>query len=492
MPRPNVLLFFTDQQRADTVGASGNSVIRTPNLDRIAREGMLFQSAYTADPVCVPARCSLITGQYPHNTGCFENRDPMPEDRASFMWLLTEAGYRTHAVGKMHFTPDSQALRGLQSRDHQEEIRGKVEGDDYLEFLHTKGFGHVHDPMGQRGEMYYIPQPAQMPAELHATQWVGDRAIDFLKEAPAEEPFFLWASFIHPHPPFSPPTPWNKLYRAPNMPLAKRPHQCESLHTHINRFQNRYKYRDNGVDNNLLRCMKAYYYACVSFIDYQVGRVLAALEEQGQLDSTLVLYASDHGEFLGDYNCFGKRSMLDAAANVPLLARLPGRFAAGEVCQTPVSLVDVMPTILAATDIAPPADQRDGADLAEIARDGGDRTIHAQYDCDGRATHMILNRRWKYYYCVTDRREFLFDRQQDPEETRNLAGNPLRRTVAAEMRGELMEYYRREGYTEPLDGDRWREFPQPSLPEDPDAGLLIQDAGWARPYQAIPGYTEPE
>lgn len=116
MARPNVLLLFTDQQRADAFGAAGNPVIRTPNLDRLAREGTHFTSAYTPAPVCVPARCSLITGQHPHRTGCVDNGDSMPTDRPTLMQALSGAGYRTHGIGKMHFTPDPQALRGFQSR----------------------------------------------------------------------------------------------------------------------------------------------------------------------------------------------------------------------------------------------------------------------------------------------------------------------------------------------------------------------------------------
>jgi len=489
MSRPNVLFIFTDQQRADAVGADGNPVVRTPNLDRLAREGTLFRSAYTASPVCVPARCSLILGQYPHNTGCSENPHPMPTDRPTLMQLLTEAGYRTHGIGKMHFHPDTDGLRGFRSRESQAEMRGSVEHDDYLKFLHANGFAHVYDPMGQRGEMYYVPQIAQMPAALHPTNWVGDRAVDFIRTEGG--PFFLMASFIHPHPPFSPPTPWNKLYRAPLMPLPKRPHQCEALHTWINKHQNRYKYRDNGIDNNLLRCMKAYYYACVSFIDFQVGRMLAALEETGQLDNTLVIHTSDHGEFLGDYDCFGKRSMLDCTARIPLIARLPGRFGAGQPCTRPASLVDVMPTILSAADVSADGRALDGLDLAELARDGdADRTVYGQWYDGDKGTYMALNRRYKYYYSTADRREFLFDRVEDPQETRNRAGNPFCRGVTAAMRGALMDYYRSQSYTEPLDGERWKLYPQPELPADPDAGLLVQDAGWARPYQAIPGYTE--
>jgi len=495
MNHPNILLIFTDQQRADTIHAAGNPIIRTPNLDRLAGEGVLFSSAYTPSPVCVSARCSLIHGQYPHKTGCTYNGDPMPEDRPTVMSLLTEAGYRTHGIGKMHFRPDPQALRGFQSREHQEELRDRVEDDDYLQFLRANGFDHIYDPFGQRGEMYYVPQPAQMPARLHGTNWVGDRAVHFIRNADSSRPFFLFASFIHPHPPFSPPTPWNKLYRAALMPLPKKPQGYQALQTHMNRVQNRYKYRDNGIDNNLVRMMKAYYYACISFIDFQIGKMLQALEDTGQLDNTLIVFTSDHGEFLGDYDCFGKRSMLDSAARVPMIVRYPQRFAQGQVCEAPTSLVDVMPTILAAAGVGLTGLDLDGADLAEVAAAGGaaaygNRIIYSQYQRQALGVYMTVNRRWKYFYSAPDRQEFLFDREQDPDETRNKAGLSLCADPLQEMRGSLIEYYQRHGYVDPLDGDAWKLFPQPSVPTDPDAGLLIQDAPWAAPYQNIPGYTD--
>ena len=491
MARPNILLIFTDQQRGDTIHAGGNPVIKTPHLDRLVREGTLFTNTYTSSPVCVPARCSLIHGQYPHKTGCADNGHRMPEDRPTFMHMLTEAGYRTHGIGKMHFNPDPQALRGFQTREHQEELRSRVEDDDYLKLLHAHGYEHVYDPFGQRGEMYYIPQPAQMPARLHGTHWVGDRAVHFIREADASRPFFLWASFIHPHPPFSPPTPWNKLYRGPLMPLPKRPENSEALHTYINRVQNRYKYRDSGIDNNLLRVMKAYYYACISFVDFQVGRMIKALEDVGQLDDTLILYTSDHGEFLGDYHCFGKRSMLDAAARIPMIVRYPERFASRQICDTPTSLVDVMPTLLTAAGVDTRAYDLDGLDLADLAAsENRDRTVYSQYQRDALGVYMTTNRRWKYFYSAPDRREFLFDRIHDPEEMRSRAGLSLCRDDLEEMRAGLFEFYRREGFADPIEGEDWKRFPQPSLSADPDARLLIQDPGWAKPYQVIPGYTD--
>jgi len=495
MPRPNILMFFTDQQRADTIHAAGNPVIRTPNLDRLVREGTNFSSAYSASPVCVPARCSILTGQYPHQTGCSDNDQPMPDDRPSYMQLLTEAGYRTHGIGKCHFMPDLYALRGFQTREVQEEFARRPEDDDYLKWLWAQGVDHLHDPHGVRGEMYYVPQPAQVSADLHPTNWVGDRTVEWIRNQPTSEPFYLFSSFIHPHPPFAPPTPWHKLYRAPLMPLPKRPDNCEALHTYVNRFQNRYKYRDNGIDNNLMRNMKAYYYACISFIDYQIGRILQALEETGRLDNTLIIYHADHGEFLGDYNCFGKRSMMDATARVPLIVRYPERFAAGQTYTPCVSAVDVMPTILDAAGVDAGGLDLDGFDLAEVAAEGengkyADRTVYSLYQRDHLSVRMAVNRRWKYFYSTPDRREFLFDRVQDPDETRNQSGLVFRRNAVSDMRGGLFDFYRNAGYTQPLDGNHWRLYPQPSMPADPDAGLLIQDAGWSVPLQRIPGYSD--
>ncbi len=490
MKRPNVLLVFTDQQRFDTIAALGNGVIRTPNFDRLCRAGTAFTSAYSPSPVCVPARASMLYGMYPCHTHCYENQYPMPQEGArSIMDMLRAAGYHTHGVGKCHFTPDPHALRGFMSRETQEEIVGDPDRDDYHRFLRSSGFSHLTDPHGVRGEMYYVPQPAQMPAALHPTQWVGDRCTSFLEgRTGVSDPWFLFASFVHPHPPFAPPAPWHKLYRAPLMPLPNVPQDWESLLVHVNRIQNRYKYRDQGIDRNLVRCMKAYYYACISFIDFQLGRILDALEASGQADNTLVMFMSDHGEHLGDRNCFGKRSMHDSAARVPLVACLPGRFASAERCDTPVSLVDVLPTVMGAAGVDAAPAHRDGIDLAATARGSHrDRFVMSQLNHAGDAVYMGLNARWKYIYSAPDSREFLFDRVSDPLETRNAAGVGFVREHVDSMRATLRGRLKEGGEEAALDRDSWRQYPPKSVPSDPDAGLLVQDHPWAD--QFIEGYT---
>jgi arylsulfatase len=491
--RPNILFVFTDQQRADTLGAL-NPVIRTPVMDRLSSEGTAFTRAYTPVPVCVPARCSLIFGQYAHKTDCFENSFDMPEmtpERPTFMSVLAEAGYQTHGVGKMHFRPKPRALLGFESREYVGDAARHPEENDYLTWLHSQGYDHVVDDLGVRGEMYYVPQPAQMPASAHVSSWVADRSIAFLEQRDPSRPFFLWSSYQDPHPPFAPPMPWNKLYRGPSMPLPKRPPDMENLWVWVNRVQNRYKYRDAGIDDNLVRMIRAYYYATVSFIDYNVGRILSYLEDSGDLDNTLIVWTSDHGEYLGDYNCFGKRTFMKSAANVPLVVRYPERFRAGCQVDAPVSLVDVMPTLLASSHIDGSQFDLDGIDLAALATDPDMREIvYGQYQRREKASYMALSRRWKYIYAASDQREYLFDLLVDPEETRNRAQTLGYLEHTAAMRAALIGYFQREGYTEPLDGDTWRAYATPSFPQDPDAGLLFQDPRWARSRMRVPGYTD--
>lgn len=487
--KPNILMLFTDQQRFDTIHALGNPVIKTPALDGLCEAGVAFTSAYSPSPVCVPARCSLVYGQYPAHTRCYDNGYKMPEDRRSFVDILTEAGYRTHGVGKCHYTPDKYALRGFQTREVQEECPARG-SDDYMKFLEREGYGELFEPHGVRGEMYYVPQVSQLPPKLHPTQWVGDRSLAFIEaQKGSAQPWFLFSSYIHPHPPFAPPSPWHKLYRSFDMPLPNVPQDVESLQTHVNRVQNRYKGRDHGIDNNLLRNMKAHYYACISFIDFQVGRILQTLKQQGQLENTLVLLTADHGEHLGDYNCFGKRSMHDSCMRVPLVISMPGRFEGGVQCSQPVSLIDVMPTILGAAGCDAGGLNLDGEDLHAVARlKSGRKAVYSQIATRGDAIYTAVTDRWKYAYSAPDDREFLFDRVVDPLETRNRAGLPTTQETVKSLREQTVGFFAAAGETDAVEGTGWKVYPKRTMPADPDAGFLTQDSrGFVLD---LPGYTD--
>ena len=484
MSRTNIMLVFCDQLRYDAIAALGNPVVKTPVLDRLAAEGVSFDAAYTPCPVCVPARFSMHTGQMPHRTGVVENTQ-MPDGRRSFMEILRDAGYQTYGAGKMHFT----FATGLTTKWGFDEravcdSRERAE-NDFHKSLEANGFGHVEDAKGVRSEMYYVPQVSQLPAGLHHTAWTVDSSIGFLERRDTDRPFFLMTSFEKPHPPFEPPVPWNKLYRGPDMPLPKIPPDSESLMTLWNRFQNRYKYRDQGSDLNLIRQMKAHYYAEVSFIDYSLGRLFEKMRELGVYDETLIVFTADHGEMLGDYGCYGKRCFLDAAAKVPLIVRYP-RIEPGSRCTEPVSLVDLMPTLLDAAGIRT-EDDYSGESLFAILDGSSTRdATFGQYEKNEFASYMIRTREYKYVYSAPDETEYLFDLVHDPQETRNRASNPLFTEKTRELRSRLIDYFTDDGYTEPIENGRWKRYGKKSMPADPDAYLLFQDPPGSIP--SIPGY----
>jgi arylsulfatase A-like enzyme len=267
------------------------------------------------------------------------------------------------------------------------------------------------------------------------------------------------------------------------------PQDSESLHTHYNRWQNRYKYRDQGIDQNLMRNMKAHYYACISFIDHQAGRILDALEATGQLENTMVILSSDHGEHLGDYNCFGKRTMHDSCARVPMLVSLPGRFEGGGRCDLPANLVDVMPTILAAAGCDTEGLAMDGVDLHALSQGDCEReAVYSQVGEKGTAIYFVVTDRWKYAYSAADQQEYLFDRVADPQETRNRAGLSTTGGILNMLRQQTIDFVVEGGESDAADGDAWKEYPKLEIPADPDTGLLVQD----RPDYVLdlPGYTD--
>ena len=485
---PNILLIITDSQRADTIAALGNPIIKTPSLDRLVREGTSFTSAYTPSPMCVPARCALLYGAYPSHTGCYDNVTGMPTNgRPNFVDALAAAAYRTHAIGKTHFTPDPNAMRGFQTRLSQAEVAPSPDEDDYLRFLHDQGFDHVCDPHGPRGETMTLPHPSQLPARLHPSNWVGDRTVEFIENADDDQPWFAYSSFVHPHPPWTPPNPWHKLYRPMQMPLPNVPHDYASLWTWVNRDERRATFRDEGVDWHLLRAMKAYYYACISFIDYQVGRMIDALDRRGQLDNTLIVFMSDHGEHLGDYLTFHLGSMHDSCARIPLLLRWPARFKPAAQCQRPVTLLDVAPTLLNAAGVTDPIDL-DGHDLAQIADGSVERkAAFIQFLRAEKGIYAVVTDEWKYAYSAGDNIEFLFDRRNDPLETQNVANMPLTDGKQAALKRTLLEHLRNVGEDSAVDGDDWKRYDW-TPPVSPIIGQRVYDHPWADLH--IPGYSE--
>ena len=393
----HVLILFTDQQRYDTVGALGNSAVQTPNLDALAADSVVFRRCVTPSPVCVPARLSLFAGQYPARTGCNNNNTEKSYAGEGFYARLTESGYRSCCVGKMHYLWDPYGPLGFEKRHTQEEM---VEpGDEYAAYIHAK-YPEVFDLHGMRSEMYYMPQISQLPQKDHPTQWVGDRSVEYIEGHDAQQPMFLFSSFIHPHPPYCPPAPWHKLFRedppGPYLPaeedmadfreLTGERCSCERLQM---------------SPQDILRS-KNFYYACVSFVDYQIGRILNALKNKGMYEDTLIVFASDHGDMMGDYGAIGKRAMLDSSCHVPLIIHAPGLGHAerSDAC----SLVDLAPTVLGFAGVPCGEGEFDGRDLFAP---GERKYVYSQHGCGLNGTYMITDgtarliyrrKNDKYYY----------------------------------------------------------------------------------------------
>ncbi len=475
---PNILLVMTDQQRFDTIAALGNRLIKTPALDALVRRGVSFTQAYTPSPVCVAARSALLSGLPPHVTGCVDNMPMSIATPPSLMQRLANRGYQTHGVGKMHFTSNVRDDWGFESRDTSEEEDSNPDTDDYVRFLRDHGFGHVTSAHGLRSEMYYVPQPSQLPARLHHNRWCVDRSVEFLNRRDASRPFFLMTSFIKPHPPFESPTPWHTLYRGPEMPAPFTPSWSRDTWTYWNHVQNRYKQHDPGRDHRLDRTRAAAYYGCISHLDYELGQLLRHVEQHHP--NTVVVFTSDHGELLGDYGCAGKRSMHDAAARVPLIVCWPDGRHAGQRNDTPASLLDIVPTCLAAAGDPEPRPHREGAGLGELAqRPDPKRVVFSQFQRGRYALYLAAGRRAKLLRSEPDGLAWVTRPASLVDAERPIA--PPQRGLADEIEAELdhrlRDRFAADGYEHAVESNQWVAYEPPApLPfDDVDAGLLFQD-----------------
>lgn len=461
--RPNIILLYVDQQRADALGAAGNPAIRTPNLDRLAAEGVLFTHCCSTTPVCVAARYSLLTGRRERETRRFaNNRPPVEPLLDTIPALLGSAGYYTHSIGKMHFFPPRRHY-GLHSREVMQELPHWPQDDDYLTWLIANGYGHKREIHGVRNLLYVQPQTSPLPQEAHGSWWCGDRMEAFIR-ANAQRRFFMWTGFIGPHPPYNVPAPWESMYDLDEVPFpiqTDRPDETLPIHMRMLRHYADY---DHASERRLRRCVALYYAAC-SLIDHQVGRLLNALEEADILDETLIVFTGDHGEMLGDFRACQKMSPYEASSRVPLIMRWPERLEAGRVCEDLTGCTDLFPTFMHAAGVEHPVLAElpgqsllgaEGGGLAEARRDwvtcfgtGGSRWL------------SLRERGVKYNYYCDNGFEELYDLDADPSEAHNLLleGAAGARATANGMRARLVAWEIENGFPETslADGD-FRNF----------------------------------
>ena len=428
--RPNIVFIMADQLRHDFLSCYGADFISTPNIDRIAAGGVRYANAYSEHPLCVAARVSLLTGMNAVKTGVGANGAFLRPDYADCgidTWpeTLAAAGYHTAAIGKMHFYPWDLSL-GFADRIITEDKRWLLIEDDYFRFLaangHRKYHGNEHEGYQEnRGAIVSL-----LPRELYWDHFVGEQAAQYLSEYEGDKPLAMMVGFPGPHCPSDPTPDYLRQFDEADMP-APAP-EVEGQHPGLRRANiasNKLPW--NGVDYTECtephkRKIRAHYAALVKQIDDEVGRILTALEQRGMLENTVVLFASDHGDYLGDHGLIGKGTFFEGSTHVPLLALVPDALApeggttAGSVCDELVTLTDVTATMLELSGCNRP-DHMDARPLPRLGlQESSSREVITGF-LDG--AWMAFDGRWKLAK-YGHGEAMLFDLSEDPREQRNL------------------------------------------------------------------------
>ncbi len=438
--RPNILFIFSDQHRADTMGCAGHAHVKTPNLDRLAASGTRFERIYAPSPLCGPSRSALLTGRTVANCGAYDNHAHLRKDMGlpTLGTLFRDAGYVTGAFGKLHVAGETderdlgfseRALRIFTStkNDYQHTI-GLEKFWQYCSFIAR----YKPSPESKERHDYNRKnEPIELEENLILDSMTVDRSIEFLKTHRAD-PFFLWVGLDKPHPELYAPKRFHEMYSPEDMELPENRHFDRSRLPDTIRDNPRFPIAD-GRDDDEMRNGMAAYFACVSYMDEQAGRVLDTLDELDLRDNTIVVYSTDHGENLFNHQLIQKHCFFEEAVRVPLIVRIPGVTEEGTTRNQLASLLDLLPTFCDACGIPPPA-QLDGKSLLPTLRDNAPLRdeVFSEYYKGGTPERMIRTERWKYVHSEGDLHQ-LYDLETDPQENNNLIDDP----AYAEIRKDL-------------------------------------------------------
>ncbi len=462
--KPNILVLLTEQHRGDSLSCEGHPVLLTPTMDRIAGRGVRFSRAYSSCPVCIPARRSLLTGQFPSTHGVLGYASK-PWSGSSIADELSKAGYQTAWIGRdMHQEPpgercgfETTILSGMRNPGNPY--------DRFLEGNQPEGGGGYYGSGVMHND--YTARPFHLPENLHHTTWTVGRALSWLEDRDRGRPFFLVVSFLAAHPPLIPPACYFDRYLRTGVP---DPHigdwATPPENDGIGLGQSSSKVNLTG---EALLSARAGYYGLINHLDDQMNRLLNPVTGIQRMtdDNTAVIMTSDHGEMLGDHYCWAKALPYEGAARIPLLISAPRGYGArtNSVVDKPVGLEDILPTCLDISGVDIP-DYVDGRSLMPLLRGDRDaasswrRYLHIEY-ADPRAFHALTDGKEKYIWFAGDGREQLFDLKNDPGECINRADDPdwagrvgrWRRLMVDELTG------RPEGFTDGDDLIAGRPYP---------------------------------
>ncbi|MEK6796736.1 MAG: sulfatase-like hydrolase/transferase [Spirochaetota bacterium] len=429
---PNILFLFSDQHSPHIIGCGGNAIVRTPNLDRMASEGMYFRNAYCQNPLCVPSRASLLSGRHSKSLGIYENKQIMEANSITLPRVLEENGYRTCLVGKAHF--NGEQFHGYQQRPY---------GDIY-------GQAHQPDPCRKPeygaaglGGLLGNTGPSEIPIALTQTEICVAESVKWLqvhKSLHVDQPFFLSVNFDKPHFPLRPPKKYYGHYKG-NVSLPSSMNGPDEVVPFVAEARRRFGTKDADA---ALAALESYY-ACVEWIDDAIGRILSALDYLDMKENTIVVYTSDHGEMGDEHRIWNKSVFYEASVRVPMMMRFPGRIKAGTCCGDVVGLIDIFPTLCEQCGIEIPS-ICEGVSLKDCIQSGkplGREYLYAESAMLGQedlAGCMVRHRQWKYNYYL-DGTEELYDIEHDPNEMADVAKHKEYRIIADALREKVIAFW---------------------------------------------------
>lgn len=483
--RPNILFITSDQQHWNTLGCR-NPEIQTPNLDRLAARGTLFQRAYCPNPTCTPTRSSIITGQFPSQHGAWSLGTKLPEDAVTVGQIMSEAGYDTALIGKAHFQPlagnetypSLESYPVLQDLDFWRGFHGPFYGFDHVELTrnHTdeahvgQHYAAWMEDKGCKDWRKYFQPPTgttprqrhrwNIPEELHYNTWITERSIERLQGYAREaKPFLLWASFFDPHPSYLVPEPWDRMYDPTEVTVPRvtpgehdrnPPHfqMTQQENPDFSAWQEPDGHAMHGFGSHLQDAESlgediATYYGMISLMDQGIGRILDTLEATGLSDNTLIVFTSDHGHFFGQHGLNAKGAFhYEDLVKVPFLVSWPGHVPEDRCTDAIQSLVDLPTTFLALTGIDKPRSMV-GLDQSAVWL-GRKESVRDHTVVENRhqptTIHVKTYIDSRYKLTVYFERDYgeLFDLQEDPDEVHNLWDDPGSQTLKADLTRRLL------------------------------------------------------
>jgi len=483
--KPNILFILTDQQRRDSLAAYGNDWIETPNFNALAEGSFVFDNAYVTQPVCTPSRASILTGLYPQTTGLIGNGISLGEDTATIAEMISE-DYLCAYYGKWHLGDDVIPQHGFEDWLSIEDWRigsgvtsrkeHRFREADYNTWLRENG---VVPPEDKSYEAWVAT--ADLPEELTQASYLGNEASRFIHEHPesphGDRPFMLFTCFFEPHPPYT--GPLNDMYDPALLPVGPAFLQAPDDGSLVNRLRAEHylsgglnplgveggDFHDTSTEEGW-RKLRAQYFANVTLVDRNVGRILRALEESGQADNTIIVFTSEHGEMAGDHGMMEKRTMYEEATRVPLMVRIPWLSGEPKMIDGSVSLVDLVPTLLDLVGDPIPA-HIEGKSLLPVLegkttlydddvflqwngygdRNLGSPAINRMVTAPWRS--VVTGDRWKLNLSAADQCE-LYDLNTDPYEMHNLFDEPAHRDRIRDMTARIRVWMHEVGDSTPL------------------------------------------